>query len=677
MKRTLLSLVMLIMTAVAVWADVIPATKADVGKVLCSDGSIYATVSAATAAGKTAQAMIAYVDDEKGTALGISLEDGPIADVEKGCKHNVAITVAEAFNTSHPIKGGTWRLPSVNDWEYIFIGCGSSSEFVKKLPDPSWSSDPYATSAYLFYPGNIRPMMFAAGGSDFTVDPYKYYGYWSSTGSSTTGGMWWSYYFDFGKVSSGPELGFDLEVSGLVRPCVEFQVPISPDYFTLTLNTSKTILPLNKTVSLTATITPINEYNKNVIWTTDNGNVQLFSDEECTKAVDNTPTEVLTVYAKGVSEGTSMVTVTSSVDAAKTASCEVTVKEVYALTIKEGTSDADLWTVTYISDGDGAIVQYLGKKKVNSKSVKLVTSGREGSFIGSNRWTFTLPKYDEVFEVEYYPTLVDSEDNSVAIDAMNGTTQETLVLNTVLPIGWTIFSAPFDIPASVLMNRCAIGEVREFVGSSFVKGEGGADDAMPSTIKLYFDVVTDLKAGVPYLVRVNMERDLYTYPFSNVTVSNVYTTVESKYANFIPTNSQTLVTDDPQNVLFTEGGGYINKEYPYNGVYYHPTAYHPEAPIQVKGFSGYFWLTPNVEKVFPDGGSRFEIVFGPYVPEKETIAGDVNGDGEVNVGDLVAISNYMAGDNSVSKDAADVNKDGEVNVGDLVAISNIMSGNEE
>ena len=35
-------------------ADVINATKADVGKVVCSDGSIYATVSAATAAGKTA-----------------------------------------------------------------------------------------------------------------------------------------------------------------------------------------------------------------------------------------------------------------------------------------------------------------------------------------------------------------------------------------------------------------------------------------------------------------------------------------------------------------------------------------------------------------------------------------------------------------------------------------------
>ena len=84
MKKILFSLVMLVMTATAAWADVIPATKADVGKVLCSDGSIYATVSDAAAASKTAQAMIAYVDDEKGTALGIALEDAPIADIEAG-----------------------------------------------------------------------------------------------------------------------------------------------------------------------------------------------------------------------------------------------------------------------------------------------------------------------------------------------------------------------------------------------------------------------------------------------------------------------------------------------------------------------------------------------------------------------------------------------------------------
>ena len=68
--------------------------------------------------------------------------------------------------------------------------------------------------------------------------------------------------------------------------------------------------------------------------------------------------------------------------------------------------------------------------------------------------------------------------------------------------------------------------------------------------------------------------------------------------------------------------------------------------------------------------------FSNIVELPEVLRGDVNGDGEVNVGDLVSISNYMAGDGSVSKEAADVNEDGEVNVGDMVVISNIMSGNE-
>ena len=130
-----------------------------------------------------------------------------------------------------------------------------------------------------------------------------------------------------------------------------------------------------------------------------------------------------------------------------------------------------------------------------------------------------MPELDEdEIEVEYYPTLSENEENSVAIDAMNGTTQETLVLNTVIPLGWYVFTAPFDIPAEAVWQRCAFSEVREFVGSSFVDG-GGAED-MPSTIKLFFDVVTDIKAGVPYLVKCATDRDLYTFPFSNVTVQS-------------------------------------------------------------------------------------------------------------------------------------------------------------
>ena len=58
------------------------------------------------------------------------------------------------------------------------------------------------------------------------------------------------------------------------------------------------------------------------------------------------------------------------------------------------------------------------------------------------------------------------------------------------------------------------------------------------------------------------------------------------------------------------------------------------------------------------------------------IKGDVNSDGVVGIGDIVAVTNVMAG---IANDAAiqrraDVNDDGMVGIGDIVAITNIMAG---
>ena len=57
------------------------------------------------------------------------------------------------------------------------------------------------------------------------------------------------------------------------------------------------------------------------------------------------------------------------------------------------------------------------------------------------------------------------------------------------------------------------------------------------------------------------------------------------------------------------------------------------------------------------------------------IKGDVNGDGKVNVGDIMAVINVMAGQGGeAEKAAADLNGDGSVNVGDIMAVINIMAG---
>jgi len=54
------------------------------------------------------------------------------------------------------------------------------------------------------------------------------------------------------------------------------------------------------------------------------------------------------------------------------------------------------------------------------------------------------------------------------------------------------------------------------------------------------------------------------------------------------------------------------------------------------------------------------------------LKGDVNGDGKVNVGDIMAVINIMAGQGS-NNAKGDVNEDGKVNVGDIMAVINIMA----
>lgn len=570
MKKILFSLVMLVMTATAAWADVYPTSSADVGKVICSDGTIYATVAEATAAGKTAEAMIAYVNEEFGTAgygkaLAISLADAPIEDVEKGAKHDDALVLAEGFNTTHAIVRGTWRLPTVQDWEHMLIGCGSTSTYVASLPNPSWSSNPYPTLNYEFHPGNIRTMMVAAGGTDFLVNLYQYKGYWTNTKTSTTDGMWWDYYFDLGG-DPDPLYGFSLEVAGLVRPCVEFYVG-----------------------------TPRN------------------------------------------------------------------------LSLQEGTEDAEHWTISSnpVLSGRIGVLYYTGNRVV--KSVKLLNAGTDAytpysSMLRRPQWSVTMPDYDDVAVIEYddsYNVLSYNEDNSVKIDELNGTTTD-VVISRVLPQGWSILSLPFDLPGGFKPNLGL--SVKQFTGSTYTEGNG-AD--YPSTLKLYFEDVTDLKANTPYLVLAQIERDLFNFPFQGVTVSNVNGDVKTKYANFIATNSQTTVTDDPRKIRCIRGS-YVKEA----SAFEHPYAYSPGFNPVIDGLSGYMWLSVDMPAMddAASSGVSVQIVFDTYVPE--ALIGDTNGDGVVNGTDIQEIINLIV--EGKYDESADINKDGVVNGTDIQEIINII-----
>lgn len=98
---------------------------------ICTDGSIYTSPAAAESASKTAVAMIAYVNTEHKTGLAIALKDVAkhYLSWDKTFEKNNGKTATEWFDDwkiNNPISCGIWKIPSREEWENIFQGCGGS-----------------------------------------------------------------------------------------------------------------------------------------------------------------------------------------------------------------------------------------------------------------------------------------------------------------------------------------------------------------------------------------------------------------------------------------------------------------------------------------------------------------------------------------------------------------------
>jgi len=92
-----------------------------------------------------------------------------------------------------------------------------------------------------------------------------------------------------------------------------------------------------------------------------------------------------------------------------------------------------------------------------------------------------------------------------------------------------------------------------------------------------------------------------------------------------------------------------------------------------------YWLFQGNSQIgfqqytFYPGKSKEEVVDGGST----SIKGDVNGDGQVGIGDIICVTNFMAGTpGEITLEQADVNGDGEVGIGDIITITNIMAGAE-
>lgn len=148
-------------------------TSAVVGDIVGSDGKAYAAADKDNLpSGVTAVAMVAYLgsasDCTNGLAIALENVSSNSLSWNNSSSKNGGKTAAEwcnAWNTSKPITGGTWRLPTIIDWQYMLIGCGASG---------TAEAEP---SKYMNYDG-LTACLTAAGGATLTSF------YWSSTEST-------------------------------------------------------------------------------------------------------------------------------------------------------------------------------------------------------------------------------------------------------------------------------------------------------------------------------------------------------------------------------------------------------------------------------------------------------------------------------------------------------------
>lgn len=179
---------------------------------------------------------------------------------------------------------------------------------------------------------------------------------------------------------------------------------------------------------------------------------------------------------------------------------------------------------------------------------------------------------------------------------------------------------------------------------------------------LQFETVEQMEANVPYLIWVGTLN-------SNQLISD-----GAEYQS-IYNLGQTSISADVSTLSSTMGAATIT------GTYTDQTLAANKGFYLVKGLKANLVETATSSgrfnafvKVTDRNDKTIKLALdGEILGE---IEGDVNGDGQIGIGDIVAITNVMAGTNANPDiaDRADVNGDGQVGIGDIVRVTNIMAG---
>ena len=216
-KIRLFSLVALLLTvALGARAEAISVTSDDIGKVICTDGSTYATQNDAWNVGKTPVAMIAYANTRSGKALAIAFTDAYYYIDSQYKEQFQWAEIADAvdswvdyFGYSVTFGNATWKVPTIQEWQQMLIGCGAEGEV----------SDSPSENTFTF--AGINEKLSAQG------DYYELqYSYWSATDDPQDADLAWMAYFD-GTYANFWETTKESQYGKTVRACLAFDIEVT------------------------------------------------------------------------------------------------------------------------------------------------------------------------------------------------------------------------------------------------------------------------------------------------------------------------------------------------------------------------------------------------------------------------------------------------------------------
>ena len=145
------------------------------------------------------------------------------------------------------------------------------------------------------------------------------------------------------------------------------------------------------------------------------------------------------------------------------------------------------------------------------------------------------------------PALRDDADNASALELLKAIPENVGAYSIRLngrtlytDNSWNTLCLPFDLSADQLAaSPLADADIRTLSNASFSN----------STLKLDFEAATTIEAGKPYIIKWTSGSDIANPSFTDVTINDATTPVETKYVDFVGTYSPIdIFTEDKTNL---------------------------------------------------------------------------------------------------------------------------------